>query len=428
MKKNYILITLYIVCVSNIFAGNIIKKRHPKQKETEDNTAYQIIQDTVIHNGNTEIHADTILNKKYTFNKVVVASEKISDTTWQGNNVYAVNFRTINHYDYVPTDPAYGYTGKIKMAKPYSFFRPSEKLNLPRVALVAGMQLGLYALANTWWSTAWYSKTEKSKFHFFNDWGEWNNMDKTGHVFSSYIESKWTYDLFKWAGLKEKHAIWVGMFTGNMWQLSIELHDGFQKKWGFSWGDMSANITGSLLFGVQQYLWHEQRLTLKFSAFPVNYSKYNDPEIKQRTDKLYGTNFIETLLKDYDAQTYWYSVSPGAFIKNPNSKFPKWLQFSMGYGGSGMLGGYVNRWSKKDLSGDENLNNANPADIVDRTNIQRMHRFYFSVDLDWTKLPVKKHWAKGLMKVLNIIKLPAPAIEFNDNKHGSKVAWHWIKF
>jgi hypothetical protein len=271
-------------------------------------------------------------------------------------------------------------------------------------------------------------KQKKENFVSFNDWGEWNQMDKLGHIYSCYIESKWTYDLFRWAGVKEKHAIWVGMVVGNMWQLSIELNDGFQKKWGFSWGDMLMNASGSLLFGIQQYVWHDQRINMKMSAFPVNYSKYNDPLIKERADKLYGTSFTESLLKDYNAMTLWWSVSPGAFIRNPKSKFPKCLQVSFGYGAAGMLGGYKNIWNKNDLSGDQDLENVDPTDLIDRTEIQRLQRFYFSFDIDWTKLPVKKHWAKGLMKVLNVIKLPAPAIEFNNNKNGSKVAWHWLKF
>ena len=76
-----------------------------------------------------------------------------------------------------------------------------------------------------------YSKTEKDKFHLFNDWGEWNQMDKIAHSFNCYFESKWHYDLYKWAGVKEKNAIWIGMLMGNAWQLSIEVNDGFQKKW-----------------------------------------------------------------------------------------------------------------------------------------------------------------------------------------------------
>lgn len=409
-------------------AKSPLKKNKKKMMEVEDNTPYKIVQDTIINNNSIEIHDDTIFNKKYQFKKIITSSETVADTFWQNENIYSVNFRTIQHYDYIPTDPAYGYTGKIKMIKPYSFFRPSEVLNKPRVAFVSGMIAGLYGGANAWWSSAWYTKTEKSKFHTFNDWGEWNQMDKIAHSFNCYFESKWHYDLYRWAGVKEKNAIWIGMLMGNMWQLSIELNDGFQKKWGFSWGDMVMNVSGSLLFGVQQYLWHDQRINLKISAFPVNYNKYNDPQIKERADKLYGTSFTEILLKDYNSMTFWLSVSPGSFIKNPKSKFPKCIQVSLGYGALGMLGGYKNIWNKNDLSGDQSLYNVDPADIIDRSDIQRLHRFYISMDLDWTKLPVKKHWAKGLMKVLNIIKLPFPALEINNNKSGSKVAWHWMKF
>lgn len=374
------------------------------------------------------MHNDTILTDQYATKKVVHSYSLVPDTIMQNANAFTIRYDTVYNYDYAPVDPAYAYTGKITMTKPFKFFRPSEVLNKGRVGLVAGIEGGLYAVANYWWSSAWYSKYDKTKFHFFNDFGEWNQMDKAAHMFNAYFESTWTYDLFKWAGVKEKNAIWIGMLAGMAWQGSIEVNDGFQKKWGFSWGDMSANTAGVLLFGLQQYFWHDQRFQLKISAFPVNYSNYNDLEIKQRADKLYGTSFTEILLKDYNAETFWLSVSPGSFIKNPKSKFPKWLEFTIGYGGKGMLGGYKNIWSKNDLSGDESLANVNPADIVDRTNIQRLRRFYLSVDIDWTKLPVKRHWAKGLMKVLNIIKIPAPAIEFNDNHSGSKVAWHWLKF
>lgn len=427
MSFRYLLcfILFFFVCNS---AFTSVRKHKKKEVIVEDNTPYKIVQDTAINNAELEIHSDTIFNKKYQFKKIVIAIETIADTTWQNPNIYSVNFRTVNHYDYVPTDPAYGYTGKIKMIKPYSFFRPSEVLNKPRVALVSGMIGGLYAGANAWWSSAWYAQTEKSKFHFFNDWGEWNQMDKIAHSFNCYFESKWHYDLYRWAGVKEKNAIWIGMLMGNMWQLSIELNDGFQKKWGFSWGDMVMNMSGSLLFGVQQYAWHEQRINLKISAFPVNYNKYDDPQIKERANKLYGTSFTEILLKDYNSMTFWLSVSPASFIRKPKTKFPECIQVSLGYGASGMLGGYKNIWNKNDLAGDQSLDNVDPADIVDRTDIQRLHRFYISMDLDWTKLPVKKHWAKGLMKVLNIIKLPLPALEINNNHHGSKVAWHWMKF
>lgn len=418
---------LIIFCSTSAFSKERTRKKN-KEKIIQDNSPYKILQDSVLVNNSLEVHSDTIFNSNYEVKKIITSYDLIPDTIWQNPNVFSVHFDTIYHYDYVPVDPAYSYTGKIKMIKPYAFFRPSEVINKPRVALVSGLIGGLYAGANIWWSSAWYSKYDKEKFHFFNDWGEWNQMDKIAHAYSCYLESKLTYDLYKWAGVKEKHAIWIGMLMGNAWQLSIEVNDGFQKKWGFSWPDVAMNISGSLLFGIQQYIWHEQRIQMKISAFPVKYSKYNDAQIKDRADNLYGTSFGEILLKDYNSMTFWWSVAPGAFIKKPDSKFPKCLQVSFGFGAGGMLGGYKNIWNKNDLSGDQDLSNVDPADIIDRSDIQRLHRFYFGFDIDWTQLPVKKHWAKGLMKVLNMIKLPSPALEINDNKSGSKVAWHWLKF
>lgn len=436
-----ILFCLFVLVSDSLFAQDMMatsstkkeKHRRCKRIKTEavplsKQAPYTVIKDSVVSDNSLQIHNDTVFNKNYEIRKIITSFDLIPDTTWQNEYAYSVHLDTIFHYDYIPADPAYNYTGKIKMTKPYAFFRPSEELNKPRVALVTTFIGGMYAAANVWWSGAWYSKYDRGKFHTFNDWNEWQQMDKIAHASNAYFEARWHYDLFKWAGVKEKHAIWIGFLMANLWQGSIEVNDGFQKKWGFSWGDMSMNLAGSLLFLGQQYLWHDQRFNLKISAFPVKYSKYDDNAIKSRADKLYGTSFTELILKDYNAMTFWLSASPGSFIKNPKSKFPKCIQISFGMGASGMLGGVQNIWSKNDLGGDQDLSQVNPADLINRTDIQRVRRFYLSLDLDWTKLPVKKHWAKGLMQVLNIIKLPFPAVEFNNNQHGSKVAWHWLKF
>jgi hypothetical protein len=215
------------------------------------------------------------------------------------------------------------------------------------------------------------------------------------------------------------------MLNAQLWELSIEINDGLQKKWGFSWGDIAMNLSGSLLFGIQQYWWHDQRIQMKISAVPVDYGQYGQ-EVKDRAEKLYGTSFTELILKDYNAMTFWLSASPGAFIKKPTSKFPKWLEVSFGYGAGGMLGGRENRWSRFDLAG-EKIEDVDPADIIDYTEIERVRKFYLSFDVDWTRLPVKRHWARTCLGILNIIKLPFPAVEFNTSS-GKQVKWHWLKF
>jgi len=306
----------------------------------------------------------------------------------------------------------------IKFIKPYKFFETSEEFNLPRTLTVSAGIGVMYTAANAWWSAAWYSKYDRGGFRFFNDNGEWLQMDKAAHIFNAYFLSRWGYDLYRWSGVRDKHAIWIGMLIGNMWQLSIEVNDGFSPKWGFSWGDLSANLTGSAIMGLQQYLWKEQRFNIKISASPVKYSQ----ELRERTDHLYGTSFGELVLKDYNAMTFWLNASPGAFIKNPDSKFPKWLSVSFGYGATGMYGGFENRWcANKDLETGE----CPPEDIIDRSDIPRLRRFYLSADIDFTKIPTRSPALKTLFEILNIVKVPLPALEFRSN---GDVRWNWYKF
>ena len=306
----------------------------------------------------------------------------------------------------------------IKFIHPYRFFENSKEFNRARV-ITASTGIGaMYAGTSIWWSAAWYSKYDRGKFKFFNDWGEWLQMDKASHAFDAYFLSKWGHNIYRWAGVDKKHAPWIGMLAGNIWQLSIEINDGFSSEWGFSWPDIAANMTGSAIFGIQQYLWGEQRFNVKISAFPIRYSD----DIKSRTDALYGTTFSEMILKDYNAITIWLSASPGSFIKKPDSKFPKWLAFSFGYGAKGMLGGYDNTWC-------ENYNSPTgdcpPENTVDRSDIPRLRRYYLSADIDFTKIKTNKPALKTFLELINIIKIPFPALEIRSN---GDVRWDWIKF
>jgi len=51
-------------------------------------------------------------------------------------------------------------------------------LNSTALGATSLSYFGLYNL--------WYRKYPQTSFHFFNDLEEWNYMDKTGHIFSSY--------------------------------------------------------------------------------------------------------------------------------------------------------------------------------------------------------------------------------------------------
>jgi hypothetical protein len=247
----------------------------------------------------------------------------------------------------------------------------------------------------------WYKKFPKSRFHFFNDNAEWMSMDKIGHAATAYNFSAIQYDAMRWSGVDNKQAAWIGGLTALGLQTMIEIFDGFNSQWGFSKGDMLANITGSALFVAQQLAWGEQRARLKFSFHKTIYSRYNGKEL--------GANKWQSWLKDYNGQTYWLSINPASFMKS-NTSFPQWLNMSVGIGADGMIGARTN-----------------PSKIgnVDIPAFKREHRFLFSVDADLKRIDNKNMNPHVLLTVPNVMKIPAPALEF---RKGSPVKYHWLYY
>lgn len=270
------------------------------------------------------------------------------------------------------------------------------------VKIVVGTELALYAVSMTGLYFAWYADYPQSNFHFYNDNGEWMQMDKIGHGVTSYIVGSFGYEMLRDAGLDEKRSIWLGGTLGLAFLTTVEVFDGFSSEWGFSWGDMAANTLGAGLFIGQQFLWHEQRITLKYSFHTTEFADY-------RPDVL-GSNFLQQTIKDYNGQTYWASFNFKSLFLNKESKFPAWLNFAFGYGATGMTGGYENALE----------HNGKPIPYYDRK-----RQFYFSLDVDFTKIPTNNKVLKYTFKVLNIFKVPFPTLEYNT---GNQWVWHWIYF
>jgi hypothetical protein len=242
----------------------------------------------------------------------------------------------------------------------------------------------------------WYADYPKSDFHFFNDFHEWNQVDKCGHMWTAYQLSRVSASTWKWAGLSEKKSVILGSASGLAYQSIIEILDGYSAEWGFSLSDMTANIIGASTFAFQQIGWHDQRIQIKFSYNAFDYP----PDLRARADQLFGTG-AQRILKDYNSQTYWASVNLRSFF--PKSHLPKWLNISFGYGAEGMLGGFENKWTDTDGS------------TITRYDVQRIRQFYFAPDIDLTKIKTKSKVVRSVLFVLNAIKIPAPTISWNSN-------------
>jgi hypothetical protein len=149
---------------------------------------------------------------------------------------------------------------------------------------------------------------------------------------------------------------------------------------------MIANASGTGLYVSQELLWKEQRILPKFSFHTTDFAAIRPNTL--------GSSWNEQLLKDYNGQTYWLSFNLHSFTKL--NVFPKWFNFALGYGADGVLFG-----------NDEN----------DTTKLGNLHKrtrqFYFSFDVDLTRIKTNSTILKTFFSVFNTIKIPSPTLELN---------------
>jgi len=261
-----------------------------------------------------------------------------------------------------------------------SFFEKSDTLDLSRRNLVVGTTVGIGSLTLLGLNELWYKDYPRSTFHFINDNDNWLQMDKFGHATTTYYMGSLGMKSFRWSGMSNEKAIWYGGSVGLIFMTAVEVFDGFSAEWGASWGDLIANTSGTALLIGQELLWHEQRMELKFSYHPTSYASMNPESL--------GSTPLESLLKDYNGQTYWLSVNPWSFAKD--SRFPKWLSVSLGYGAEGMV------TALPPVEGDG-----------------RCRQFFLSLDLKLSNIDTGSKFWNSFFDVINIIKIPSPTLEYN---------------
>lgn len=268
-----------------------------------------------------------------------------------------------------------------------TFLTPSDTLHKPRRNAVIISEASIAGLTLVGLNQLWYADFERSKFHTVNDNNEWLQMDKIGHVFSSYQMGRFGAELLNWSGVSKKDQLVYGATLGFGFLTAVEILDGYSEEWGFSWGDVLANASGTGLYIGQELLWNEQRIALKYSFHKTRYANLNP-------DKL-GETTLEQILKDYNGQTYWLSFNLHSFFKE--SKIPKWLNVAVGYSGEGMLSG---------------------SKVIDNqmlTNNSRYRQYYLSFDVNLSNIKTNSMFLKSVFSVFNMVKIPFPALEFNKN-------------
>lgn len=227
----------------------------------------------------------------------------------------------------------------------------------------------------------WYEDSPKESFHFFNDNAEWKQVDKIGHFYSTYYFSYGTSSALKWCNVKQKKADLIGSLVGFGVMLPIEILDGFSTSYGASAGDLVANAAGSAFYLGQALLWNEQRILPKFSFHQTEYAALRPSVL--------GDGALSEMFKDYNGQTYWLSVDMDKFLR-----FPKWLNFAVGYGAEGMV--YARD--------EQNIEAGYPP---------AYRQYYLSIDFDLRAIKSRSKAVNTLIFLASMIKIPAPTIEFS---------------
>ena len=279
-----------------------------------------------------------------------------------------------------------------------NFLKPSDTLNKKRLKTLIITEVALSTATLIGLNQVWYADYPRSDFHFINDNAEWLQMDKVGHIFSSYHLGSFGANTVKWSGGSKKSQLIYGSTLGLAFLTTVEVFDGYSANWGASLGDIAANVTGTALYVSQELLWNEQRIVPKFSFHTTPYAS-SRPTIL-------GSSIQEQILKDYNGQTYWLSANIYSF--NKSSKVPKWLNIAVGYGAEGMITG-----------------NDAFVNTVFLPESKRNRQLYLSIDLDLTKIETKSHFIKTLLTVFNSIKIPAPTFEI---KGSGEAKFHLLYF
>lgn len=262
-----------------------------------------------------------------------------------------------------------------------------DTLNKKKLITTLSVGAGTYISGISFLSFVWYKDKERVTFHYYNDSQGYLQMDKAGHAFGAYRESFAAYYALRWAGMDKKRALMFGGPIGLIFQTPIEIFDGLYEGWGFSWPDMIANTFGSALFTTQEALFNEQVVLMKFSYSPSIYPNYHTH---------LGETPLESFFLDYNGHTYWLS---GNLNKITGVKtIPSFLNLAIGYSANGMIYEFEN----------PKFYQGKPF-----PNIERYREFLLSLDLDLSRIKTQKPWLKKLLRAMNILKVPFPAIEFN---------------
>jgi len=248
----------------------------------------------------------------------------------------------------------------------------------PSVAVAGG-----FVYAN---NAPWHAERKPFHLHNGNDFRYALNLDKAGHFYAGAAFADITAAGLASKGMDRRSALWYGAISSTLTQLGFEYKDGLAPDWGFSIYDVAAGALGAF------YPWlRERHPPLRETQVKLGYARRSESYWRRK-----GPD--GQLVDDYVNQTYWLSVRlkailPGAIAR----RAPGFLRIAAG-------------WSI-----DETVDGAGGGS----------HELFLGVDYSLRDLfgRSRSGLLRGLLDVLEYVKLPGPALRLSPTGRSFWLYW-----
>lgn len=265
---------------------------------------------------------------------------------------------------------------------------PSRSRSLTRAAVAGSGAAGNVALW-VYFKNAWWSGERADHFFVRDDLGTaFLDQDKFGHFYGGYHLARIGSQLLRTACVSDRRAAWWGAGYAALFQLQIEVWDGFYEKYGFSPSDVAANTAGAGYALAQALSPPLRHVKPTFSYWPTR---------AYRSRGTTGADLRPTT--DYAGQTYWLSADVDALLpRRVGRLWPGLLRLSAGHG--------ITDW----------------VDPQTGLLVPARRRILLTLDVDPEKLPGDQHFWRAVKRELSYVHFPAPALQLYPTVRG--IGWY----
>ncbi len=302
------------------------------------------------------------------------------------NQSFSKNIDSIK-YSFVAGKKKYIFRFKeLSQTQKIPFEVNNNDLNYGRLGLIALATSSSVAVVHHYQSKAWWQQS-RTKFHFQNDWEYALWIDKIGHWWGATAIQHLFSSGLSWSGYSLQTSMILGSVLAFSYQMYVETYDGYASNWGFSPGDALFDFGGAFYPLLQFYFAPLKNVNLKLSYYPSKRLLHKSPN-----DELYRNKFV---IDDYEGQSFYLSFKINNMLPDFLEKFwPDFLCLAVGY----------------------QMRNWTGYAVADK-------KYYLALDYDFETLPLYGQFWQFLKNTLNLIHLPAPAIQFSKNKILLKIAY-----